>query len=56
MHLSPTELSKHAVELEKRAIQLTIEEGRQLLGFFELFMFCFIHELSAISWIYLRNV
>ena len=29
MHLPPSELSKHAVELEKRAIQLTIEEGRQ---------------------------
>ncbi|KAL0366484.1 UNVERIFIED_CONTAM: hypothetical protein Sradi_3538500 [Sesamum radiatum] len=26
LHLSPAELSKHAVELEKRAIQLTIEE------------------------------
>lgn len=31
MHLPPSELSKHAVELEKRAIQLTIEEGRQLV-------------------------
>ncbi|GFP78972.1 hypothetical protein PHJA_000040700 [Phtheirospermum japonicum] len=27
LHLSPLDLSKHAVELEKRAIQLTIEEG-----------------------------
>ncbi|KAL0322838.1 UNVERIFIED_CONTAM: hypothetical protein Sangu_1903100 [Sesamum angustifolium] len=27
LHLSPSELSKHAVELEKRAIQLTIEEA-----------------------------
>lgn len=27
MHLSPAELSKHAVELEKRAIKLTMEEG-----------------------------
>ncbi|GER43934.1 integral membrane protein hemolysin-III homolog [Striga asiatica] len=27
LRLSPSELSKHAVELEKRAIQLTIEEG-----------------------------
>ncbi|KZV55797.1 hypothetical protein F511_26614 [Dorcoceras hygrometricum] len=26
LHLSPAELSKHAVELEKRAIQLTMEE------------------------------
>lgn len=30
MHLSPPELSKHAVELEKRAIQLTIEEGNEM--------------------------
>lgn len=30
MHLSPSELSKHAVELEKRAIQLTIEEGNEM--------------------------
>ncbi|KAL0432780.1 UNVERIFIED_CONTAM: hypothetical protein Slati_2612300 [Sesamum latifolium] len=30
LHLSPAELSKHAVELEKRAIQLTIEEGNEM--------------------------
>ncbi|XP_075516741.1 uncharacterized protein LOC142551402 [Primulina tabacum] len=30
MHLSPAELSKHAVELEKRAIQLTMEEGNEM--------------------------
>lgn len=30
MHLSPSELSKHAVELEKKAIQLTIEEGNEM--------------------------
>ncbi|XP_052189524.1 uncharacterized protein LOC127799493 [Diospyros lotus] len=28
--LPPAELSRHAVELEKRAMQLTIEEGKQL--------------------------
>ncbi|KAL1814972.1 hypothetical protein ACET3Z_017546 [Daucus carota] len=28
-HLSPAELSMYAVELEKRAIQLTIEEGKE---------------------------
>ncbi|KAL1535166.1 hypothetical protein AAHA92_31251 [Salvia divinorum] len=30
MHLPPSELSKQAVELEKRAIQLTIEEGNEM--------------------------
>ncbi|XP_071742022.1 uncharacterized protein [Rutidosis leptorrhynchoides] len=30
MRLSPSELSRHAVELEKRAIQLTIEEGKEM--------------------------
>ncbi|CAA0834928.1 Integral membrane protein hemolysin-III homolog [Striga hermonthica] len=30
LRLSPSELSKHAVELEKRAIQLTIEEGNEM--------------------------
>ncbi|XP_073158120.1 uncharacterized protein [Henckelia pumila] len=30
MHLSPAELSKHAVDLEKRAIQLTMEEGNEM--------------------------
>ncbi|CAI9758026.1 unnamed protein product [Fraxinus pennsylvanica] len=30
LHLSPLELSKHAVELEKRAIQLTIDEGKEM--------------------------
>lgn len=30
LRLSPTELSKHAVDLEKRAIQLTIEEGKEM--------------------------
>ncbi|XP_076919537.1 uncharacterized protein LOC143580380 isoform X2 [Bidens hawaiensis] len=30
VRLSPSELSKHAVELEKRAIQLTIEEGKEM--------------------------
>ena len=29
LHLAPAELSRHAVELEKRAIQLTIEEGKE---------------------------
>ncbi|KAL2522278.1 uncharacterized protein Fot_26201 [Forsythia ovata] len=30
LYLSPLELSKHAVELEKRAIQLTIDEGKEM--------------------------
>ncbi|KAI7740918.1 hypothetical protein M8C21_033045 [Ambrosia artemisiifolia] len=30
LHLSPLELSRHAVELEKRAIHLTIEEGKEM--------------------------
>ncbi|KAL7586791.1 uncharacterized protein LOC111878454 isoform X1 [Lactuca sativa] len=30
LRLSPLELSRHAVELEKRAIQLTIEEGQEM--------------------------
>ncbi|XP_071733034.1 uncharacterized protein [Rutidosis leptorrhynchoides] len=30
MRLSPSELSRHAVDLEKRAIQLTIEEGKEM--------------------------
>ncbi|KAH6834911.1 hypothetical protein C2S53_003911 [Perilla frutescens var. hirtella] len=30
IHLPPSELSKHAVELEKKAIQLTIEEGNEM--------------------------
>ncbi|XP_076909143.1 uncharacterized protein LOC143566285 [Bidens hawaiensis] len=30
LRLSPAELSRHAVELEKRAIQLTIEEGKEM--------------------------
>ncbi|KAL3845881.1 hypothetical protein ACJIZ3_003284 [Penstemon smallii] len=30
LHLSPAELSKHAVDLEKRAIQLTLEEGNEM--------------------------
>ncbi|KAI3730265.1 hypothetical protein L1987_61434 [Smallanthus sonchifolius] len=30
LRLSPLVLSKHAVELEKRAIQLTIEEGKEM--------------------------
>ncbi|KAL4575386.1 hypothetical protein LXL04_022229 [Taraxacum kok-saghyz] len=30
LRLSPVELSRHAVELEKRAIQLTIEEGQEM--------------------------
>lgn len=30
LRLSPSELSRHAVELEKRAIQLTIEEGKEM--------------------------
>ncbi|XP_075082123.1 uncharacterized protein LOC107771183 isoform X2 [Nicotiana tabacum] len=30
LHLSPAELSRHAVDLEKRAIQLTIEEGKEM--------------------------
>ncbi|KAL9999738.1 hypothetical protein Hdeb2414_s0025g00657151 [Helianthus debilis subsp. tardiflorus] len=30
LRLSPLELSRHAVELEKRAIQLTIEEGKEM--------------------------
>nr|XP_043612681.1 uncharacterized protein LOC122584698 [Erigeron canadensis] len=30
LRLSPSELSKHAVELEKRAIQLTIDEGKEM--------------------------
>ncbi|KAJ0721608.1 putative Zinc finger, SWIM-type [Helianthus annuus] len=30
VRLSPSELCKHAVELEKRAIQLTIEEGKEM--------------------------
>lgn len=34
-HLTPAELSIYAVELERRAIQLTIEEG-----IFSLFLLC----------------
>ncbi|KAL3621535.1 hypothetical protein CASFOL_036447 [Castilleja foliolosa] len=30
LHLSPLDLSKHAVELEKRTIQLAIEEGNEM--------------------------
>ncbi|XP_059278840.1 uncharacterized protein LOC132033014 [Lycium ferocissimum] len=30
LRLSPAELSRHAVDLEKRAIQLTIEEGKEM--------------------------
>ncbi|TMW89496.1 hypothetical protein EJD97_017104 [Solanum chilense] len=30
LRLSPPELSRHAVDLEKRAIQLTIEEGKEM--------------------------
>ncbi|CAK9178322.1 unnamed protein product [Ilex paraguariensis] len=30
LNFSPAELSRHAVELEKRAIQLTIEEGKEM--------------------------
>ncbi|CAL5418576.1 unnamed protein product [Camellia sinensis] len=30
LKLSPAELSRHAVELEKKAIQLTVEEGKQM--------------------------
>ncbi|KAL7189810.1 hypothetical protein ACSBR1_039449 [Camellia fascicularis] len=30
LNLSPAELSRHAVELEKKAIQLTVEEGKQM--------------------------
>lgn len=30
LHLSPTQLSKHAVELEKRTIQLSIEEAKEV--------------------------
>ncbi|EYU36565.1 hypothetical protein MIMGU_mgv1a010636mg [Erythranthe guttata] len=30
LRLSPSDLSKHAVELEKRAIQLTVEEGSEM--------------------------
>ncbi|CAA2970290.1 Hypothetical predicted protein [Olea europaea subsp. europaea] len=30
LNLSPAELSKHAVELEKRAIQLALEEGKEM--------------------------
>lgn len=29
-HLSPLELSRHAVELEKRSIQLSVEEGKEI--------------------------
>ncbi|KAG6419943.1 hypothetical protein SASPL_116457 [Salvia splendens] len=38
MHLPPSELSKHAVELEKRAIQLTIEEDTYWLSLYILFV------------------
>ncbi|PSR96408.1 hypothetical protein CEY00_Acc26460 [Actinidia chinensis var. chinensis] len=30
LHLPPAELSRHAVELEKRAVQLTREEGKEI--------------------------
>ncbi|XP_028061741.1 uncharacterized protein LOC114265177 [Camellia sinensis] len=30
LNLSPAELSRHAVGLEKKAIQLTVEEGKQM--------------------------
>ncbi|XP_058195452.1 uncharacterized protein LOC131311865 isoform X1 [Rhododendron vialii] len=30
LHLPPAELSRHAFELEKRAVQLTIEEGKEM--------------------------
>ncbi|XP_057502126.1 uncharacterized protein LOC130785936 isoform X2 [Actinidia eriantha] len=30
VNVSPAELSRHAIELEKRAIQLTVEEGKQM--------------------------
>ncbi|XP_059636785.1 uncharacterized protein LOC132278901 [Cornus florida] len=30
LHITPTELSRHAIELEKRAIQLTVEEGKEM--------------------------
>lgn len=30
LHLSPSELSRHAVDLEKRAIQLAIDEGKEI--------------------------
>lgn len=39
-HLSPAELSIYAVELEKIAIQLTIEEGMAILFIF-FSAFCF---------------
>ena len=38
---SPSELSRHAIELEKRAIQLTVEEGNSILApaFLALFFY-----------------
>ncbi|CAH9083276.1 unnamed protein product [Cuscuta epithymum] len=30
LRLSPSELSRHAVDLEKRAIQLVIDEGKEI--------------------------
>ncbi|KAL8491493.1 hypothetical protein ACS0TY_023200 [Phlomoides rotata] len=36
MHLSPSELSKHAVVLEKRSMQLTYDEGKEMLRMKEL--------------------
>ena len=39
VNVSPAELSRHAIELEKRAIQLTVEEGKKLLLFLHLWPF-----------------
>ncbi|CAA3017986.1 Hypothetical predicted protein [Olea europaea subsp. europaea] len=39
LNLSPAELSKHAVELEKRTIQLAQEEGKEKCEFYGIFLF-----------------
>lgn len=44
--LSSVELSRHAVELEKRSIQLSLEEGNGLL--FTCFLYTILHKLMLV--------
>ncbi|KAJ7957970.1 Integral membrane protein hemolysin-III-like [Quillaja saponaria] len=39
LHLSPIELSKHAIELEKRSMQLSVEEGKEIKRMQALYIF-----------------
>lgn len=48
LNLSPLELSKHAVELEKRAIQLTIDEGKDNVNFLAVLFFPCLHQLVSV--------